>query len=138
MRADDVMQRLIVADRSRQTSIRLEYQLGGYGKLRDIVLQRTDPSTRLSGGRLFHRTVINKVVIGVFGLMFGAAALMALYQGSATSAFFAGLSALSAFVITRDPNSLQIRRSSVVIRFPGWERSITFDDITEIGSEDQA
>jgi hypothetical protein len=111
--------------------------LDGFQKLREIVLQRTAESTRLSGEKVFHRTVIHKAIFTVALALFAALFLVSLQGGWAFRIISAGLLALPVLAITRDPSSLEIGHGEVVIRYPGWKRSIAFADIADIGSEDQ-
>ena len=63
--ADDTQQRLVLSDATGDRSIRLEYQLENFGRLREFVLSHAAAPTHLhaSGTNVFHRTWINKGIL---------------------------------------------------------------------------
>jgi hypothetical protein len=139
VRADETTQRLIVSDRLRTHTIRLEYQLGNFSALRDHVLQHTAPATRAkkTSGAVFYRTWINKGILLFFFLCIVALGATSFATGHhAISAFVFGLAGLILGFVARDPMSVTIESDRVVIRYPGWKRDITFSDISSVALKD--
>ena len=136
VRVDDTMQRLVVCDRSSKVIIWLEYQLGDFEKLRALALQRAELSAQASGMRLFHHRVINKVVMAILAApVVGFACAVALAGHGGGAAMLALIAAYPLAMIALDPTRLEIGAGAVVIRFPGWRRTVAFENIAEIGSE---
>lgn len=135
VRADDTMQRLIVSDRFRAHSIRIEYQSGDFSALRDFIVRHTDPATRAkrTAGSVFYRTWINKgVLLFVTSLFVAAAAWSFSDDAKAPSAIFLAMAGVSLAGVARDPLSLAIKSDRFVVRYPGWKRDILFRDIASV------
>jgi hypothetical protein len=132
--ARDTQQRLVLTDATGSRSIRLEYQLEDFSRLRDLVLRNT-ASTRLhsTAATDFHRTWINKGVFLCGTMLFIVFAWLSRAQGQpGPSFFFMGFAALSLVGIMRDPLRVLITSQAVVVKYPGWERTIPFADIGNI------
>jgi hypothetical protein len=135
VRADDTGQRLVLVDGTGGRSIRLEYQLEDFGRLREFVLRHTAESARrcAPGVNIFHRTRINKVILLGFAVPCLFLARLSFHQGQPrASLFFIGLAGLIVASLTQDPTRAVITRDAVVIKYPGWKRTIPFDVISGI------
>jgi hypothetical protein len=98
-------------------------------------VSHTDPSTCLTvtAGIVFHRTLINKVVLLIFATAVSALVWLSFDQGQKGSGlFFAGVVGLLLVAVTRDPSQLEIMHDSIVIKYPVWQRTIAFSDIKSI------
>jgi hypothetical protein len=119
--ACDTQQRLVVVD-SAGKSIKLEYQLEAFGRLREFVLRHTSLQTRLPrpGEAVFHRSWINKVMLLGPIVVFLMAGWTSNHQGQprAALAFIVFAGALLP-LITQDPLRLLIGQQSIVIVYPG-------------------
>lgn len=138
VKANDTMQRLILTDASGKRAIRIEYQIEKFSALREFVLSHTSALARQApaGTRVFHRTWINKIILGVLGLPFLFLAVECYLGGNASGSwvFFAGV-LLLVLMIARDPVSLIIDPDRVLIRYPFWSRPISFDSISAITTQ---
>lgn len=137
--AHDTQQRLVLTDATGERSIRLEYQLEDFGRLREFVLSHTAAPTHLhaSATKVFHRTWINKGILLSGTALFLLVAWLSHHQGQpGPSLFFIGFAALSLVAITQDPVSVEITREAVVVEYPGWKRTIPFDAISGIALKD--
>lgn len=137
--ANDTQQRMVLTDQAGTRSIRLEYQLSGFGRLREFVIGHTPSPSRTSTTttNAFHRTWINKVIL------LGATAVLLLCafasgrQGQLVSSLlFFGFAAFSAISITRDPTCVVIMNEGIAIKYPGWQRTIPFSTISRIELSD--
>jgi hypothetical protein len=138
--ACDTQQRLVVVD-STGKSIRLEYQLEGFGRLREFVLGHTPLQTRLPrpGETVFHRSWINKVMLLGSIVVFLMAGWASNHQGQPRAALaFIVFAVALLFSITSDPLRLLVGQQSVVIVYPGWERTVLFKDIDGISLADES
>jgi len=139
--AQDVQQRLLIVDAAGQTTIRLEYQLAHFQRLRDFVLSHTSARTRVDTTPMteFHRTWINKLVLLFFSAPLLVVAWAAEGQGqwgaSVMLVVFATVLLLS---ITLDPLRVLVEPQAVVITYPGWKRKIPFSQITDISLTDES
>lgn len=128
VKANDTQQRLVLADGTGHRSIRLEYQLTNFGKLREFVVGHTAAQTRLDANApsIFHRSWINK------GLLLFYAALFIFFAYLSHVHFLIGIACLLLGAITQDPLFLVITSDAAVIKYPGWERTIHFGSISGI------
>lgn len=135
LKANDVGQRIIISDKGGTTTIKIEYQIGNFAKLREIVLSNTPISIRRAAAQIsiFHRSKINKII---FVDMFVVSAILtyrAMYRSHFAAAFmFMGFSALSLVLIALDPSKLEITRRTVVLTYPVWKRTFELQDITSV------
>jgi hypothetical protein len=135
----DTQQRLVLLDASGRRSIRLEYQLENFARLRDFVLRHTASATQLRApsAEVFHRTWINKSLLLGGAAVFLFAAWLSFKQSQpGSSLFFIVFVGLIFVAITRDPARVVITREGVVIKYLGWEQTIPFDAISGIVLED--
>lgn len=137
--ANDTQQRMVLSDQAGTRSIRLEYQLTDFGRLREFVIGHTPSTTRtpVTTANAFHRTWINK------GILLGGTAVLLLCafasgrQGQLMpSLFLIGFAAFSVISITLDPTSVVIMKEGIAIKYPGWQRNIPFSAITRIAVTD--
>lgn len=139
VKANDTMQRLIVADASARRIIRAEYQLENFGVLREFISSHTNALVRQTspGTRVFHRTWINKIILTVFGLPF-LILFVQCYREGVADGFYFGLAlwACTLVLIALDPVTVTIDPGSLLIRYPLWSRSISFDSISGIVLKD--
>jgi hypothetical protein len=134
LKAHDTQQRLVLADATGSRSIRLEYQLEDFGRLREFVLTNT---AHASPANVFHRTWINKVILLSGTVIFLVLAWLSHHQGQlGPSLFFIGFASLSLGAITQDPVGVEITREAVIVEYPGWKRTIPFDAISSITLKD--
>lgn len=138
--AHDTAQRLVLVDARDGTKISLEYQLNDIGKLRDFVLDHVPPSVRrpATAPTVFHRTWINK---GVFLGFLGFSLFLARHvwsQGQPMSALLVIMlfAAPILLAIARDPVLVVIAQNGVVIKYPGWKRTIPFSTIRGVSLKD--
>ena len=135
VKADDTMQRLILADGSGTTIIRAEYQLENFAALREFILSHTDALAHQAplGTRVFHRSWINKIIFTVFGLPFLILSAQCYREGVAGGFYFTlAVGVYGILLIVFDPVSLKIDADGIVIKYPLWKRSISFDSVTGI------
>jgi len=139
VKANDTMQRLIVTDASARRIIRAEYQLENFAALREFISGHTNALVRQAapGTRVFHRTWINKIILTVSGLPF-LILFAQCYREGVADGFYFGLAlwACTLVLIARDPVTLTIDTESLLIRYPFWSRSISFDSISGIVLKD--
>jgi hypothetical protein len=128
VKANDTLQRLVLTDARSHRSIRLEYQLTNFGKLRDFVLGHTAAQTRLDANApsIFHRSWINK------GLLLFYAALFIFFAYLSHVHFLIGIACLLLVAITQDPLCLVITSEAAVIKYPGWGQTIPLCSISGI------
>ncbi len=141
VRADDTMQRLVVADRTHDRTIKIDYQLNDFSTLRDYILQHTTLESRASptGKLTFYRTRINKIVLLASSIPnFAVGILILLGANSTIGLLYLTLPMSLVFLVTRDPLSLAITPNRVVIHYPGWERSISFSEISSVTLSDDS
>ena len=135
VKANDTKQRLVLADGTGHRSIRLEYQLTNFGKLRDFVIAHTATQTRLSANaaNVFHAIWINKIamLVTASGCLF-----FAWLSGDNglpwISLFCIGYACVALGVIAVDPVQVVIGRDAVVVKCIGWERTIDFRGISGV------
>jgi hypothetical protein len=133
--ANDVQQRLVLIDSSGNRTIRLEYQLKDFLKLREFVLSHTPVQTRLdpNASPVFHRTWISIAVWLVFSVPLLYFAWFACEQGQTGLSIVLGASAmLPLLLILQDPLRLLVEPQELVITYPGWKRIVPFHDIRDI------
>jgi hypothetical protein len=132
--ARDVMQRLVITDLSGRKTIRLEYQLDNFEQLRDIVLRYTEAARfRRPFAKVFDRNWANR---GLFLGCFAACLLLAylaVHQGQrGASLGMIGFAAFSLVALTREPASVGISNTAIVIKYLGWQRTISFAAVSNI------
>ena len=133
--ADDVGQRLVIVDAAGRTTIRLEYQLQQFSRLREFVLSHSPNRERANSCPIttFHRTWINKLVFVLFSATLFLVAWIAGGQGQwGASAIFAVFATTVLLLITLDPVRVMVEPQGIVIAYPGWKREIPFSQITDI------
>lgn len=138
--AQDVQQRLLIVDAAGQTTIRLEYQLAHFQRLRDFVLSHTSARTRVDTTPMteFHRTWINKLILLFFSAPLLVAARAAEGQGQwGASVMFVVFATVLLLSTTLDPLRVLVEPQAVVITYPGWKRKIPFSEITDISLTDE-
>lgn len=139
--ADDIQQRLLVVDAAGRTTIRLEYQLEHFPRLREFVLSHTPNRERADAHPIttFHRTRINKLVFAFFSvallLIAWTAADRGQWGGSVMLVVFATLQLL---LIALDPSRVMVGAQAIVIAYPGWKRQILFSRVTDISLTDES
>lgn len=135
IKAHDIAQRLVLADARDGTKLVLEYRLNEFSKLRDFVLDHAPPAARcpVAVPAVFRRAWIDK------GIFLGVAAIFLLLAGFAwsqgrpvSSLFSILLAGLPVVAIARDPILVVITQDGVVIKYPGWERTVPFKDISGV------
>ncbi len=137
VRANDVMQWLVVSDVSGSRSFRVDYQIENFSGLRDFILKNTTAAARLHPEPVtgFHRSWINKAGL----LVFLAGALVVFSEIRLNQferlAFLIILLFLIAALV-RDPVRLLITPGAVVITYIGWRQTIPFSAITGIAIQD--
>jgi hypothetical protein len=138
VKADDIQQRLVLCDATSGRSIRLEYQLANFGRLREFVLGHTAPAMRLhaSDANIFHRTWINKGILLSATAFFLLLAWLSHQSQLVPSVVFTAFAALSLWVVARDPVRVKIMREAVVIEYLGWKQTILFDAISRVSLTD--
>lgn len=134
--AHDTAQRLVLVDARDGTEVRLEYQLKGFSKLRDFVLDHVPSAARHPATlpSVFHRTWINKgIFLGFLAILLFVARL-AWSQGQPMPALIITiLFVVPLFVaIARDPMLVMITPNGVVIKYPGWKQTIPFSAVSRI------
>lgn len=140
LKADDTGQRLILTDASQNRAIKVEYQLENFKRLREAVLAHTTMQRCMHAENLttFHRTWINKIVLAVLGFPFLVVSFLSYREGLAGAPllipFCIGI--LAVISIVMDPLAVSIVSEAVVIKYPGWKRSISFDSIRKIAIQD--
>jgi len=137
----DVQQRLVLIDSTESRTIRLEYQLQHFAKLREFVLSHAPTQTRLPApiGTTFHRTWINKAILLTAATTFIAASYLIRQQGQpGPSWFLVAFAALSLVPLVQDPLRLCVEQEGVVITYPGWKQTIPFDSVENISLTDES
>lgn len=132
--AHDLMQRLVIVDVTNSRKIKLEYQIGNFSQLRDLILHYT-ADTRFRGSRptVFHRNLVNRGFFLAGGAMFLVFADLSFHQGqTGPSILFGGFACLSFFALTREPTALAIVGDGIVIKYLGRERAIPFEGVSGI------
>ncbi len=135
VRADDTMQRMILADRTCVRTMRLDYQLDNFLALRAYVLSHTTKESRAipTCNSVYYRTWINKIVLLALAANVTAIAWVSFHQGQkGASLFFIALVGFLLQAVIRDPLGLQILPDAIVIKYPGWRRRIAFGAISSI------
>ncbi len=139
VKVNDTQQRLVLVDGVGRRTIKLEYQLEDFGKLRDFVLCHTVKQTLMNavGANVFHRTWINK------GILLGGAVLFLLFAWLNRQQcqpepllFLIGFAAFLLGATMFDPISVVIETNAVVVKYLGWERIFSFSTISGIGLKD--
>lgn len=133
--AHDIAQRLVLVDARDGIKVGLEYRLNEFSKLRDLVLDHTPPAARCPAAipATFHRAWLDKGLFLWFAVIFLLVARVAWSQGRPVpTLFFILLAALPAVAIARDPVLVLITQSGIVIKYPGWKRTIPFKVISEV------
>lgn len=139
--AQDVQQRLLIVDAARRTTIRLEYQLAHFPRLREFVLSHAParPSGDTRPIPTFHRTWINKLVF----LFFSVPPLLVAWTAAGqrqwgASVMFVVFATALLFSITLDPLRVLVEPQAIVIAYPGWKRKIPFSQVTDISLADES
>ncbi|MDE3163402.1 MAG: hypothetical protein KGL64_09095 [Acidobacteriota bacterium] len=139
VKADDTMQRLILTDASGTRIIRIEYQIGSFKALREFILSHANSLALQApvGTREFHRTWINKIILSALGLPLLIIAVQC-YRERSTDGFHVAcaLGTGLLLLILLDPVGITIQPNGILIGYPLWKRSISFDSITEIRLQD--
>lgn len=133
------MQRLVVRDLSGARRIRLEYQLENFAQLREFVLSHVSDAATCNGTPpgVFRRSRINKLVSFLFGIGSTFLFRQGLHQQSTSLEVAGGVLAISLLVqIVLDPDSLVIGPDAILIRYPGWKRTIPISQITDVSMSD--
>lgn len=133
--ADDVQQRLLIVDAAGRTTIRLEYQLDQFPRLREFVLSHTPNRERANSHPIttFHRTWINKLVFVFFSGTLFLLAWAAAGQGQwGASVMFLVFATIVLLLITQDPLRVAVEPQGIAIAYPGWKREIPFSQVTDI------
>jgi hypothetical protein len=138
VKADDTQQRLVLCDATSGRSIRLEYQLANFARLRELVLSHTAAPTHLqaSGANVFHRTWINKGIFLSFAVLLLLFAWLSHQRQPGPSLLFMAFACLPLVGIIFDPVRVRITREAVVVEYPGWKQTIPFDAISGIALDD--
>jgi len=136
--AHDTAQGLVLVDARDGAKIRLGYQLQNFGKLREFVLSHASPTAVVPATlpNIFHRVWINKLIFLAIIAFF----LFMAYEDKSQSQFLllagAGFTVFGLVAIALDPMLVEIIDSGVVVKYPGWKRTIPFDDISGITQMD--
>lgn len=133
--AHETQQRLVLKDGTGARTIRLEYQLENFSRLREIVLRHTSAlvQAQATRTRVFHRSFINK------GLSLGLASLgVALTFVIRTPILLLLISVPSLIAAMCDPLRIAITPEGFVMEYPLWKRSFLFDTIRGIVLKDVA
>lgn len=137
VRANDVMQWLVVKDVSGIRGFRVDYQVENFSELRDLILKNTTTAARrhTESDTVFHRSWINKTVL----LLLGAGLLPVFIQVRLNQferlAFLVLLLLLIAALV-RDPVRVLITPGAAVITYIGWRRTIPFSEIIGIAIQE--
>jgi hypothetical protein len=123
--------RLVLADATARRQIRLDYRLEDFERLREFVIEHTAAARCQPPIRVFHRTWYNKIIFGGFIVFFLSIAVLCHGNGGA-SLFFLGFAMIPLVSIAQDSTRLEIRPDAIVILYPGWSRSVSFNTITGI------
>jgi hypothetical protein len=138
VRALDVRQRLVVTDTTGGKKIRLEYQLENFERLRTFVLEHSATARQHAPlNTVFHRNWVNRGVMLAFFGFFSMTAVCAAIDGvPVTALLLFGLAIPPLISLINEVASVQISNDSITIRYLGWQRSIPFQAITNIGLVD--
>ncbi len=139
--AQDVQQRLLIVDAAGRATIRLEYQLANFQRLREFVLMHTSGQTRAGAAPLttFHRTWINKILFLFFSVPLLFIVRIAGGQGHwGASVIFVVFATVLLGSIALDPLRVSVEPQAVVITYPGWKRKILFSQIADISLTDES
>ena len=139
VKADDTQQRLVLCDATSSRTIRLEYQLTDFGRLRELVLSHTAAPTHVRPGaaNVFHRTWINKGILLSSTAFLLVCAWLSNHQGQPGPAlFFIAFAGFPLWAITQDPSRVKCTSEAVVVEYPGWKQTIPFDAIHRIALND--
>ncbi len=137
IRANDVMQWLVVRDVSGSRSFRVDYQVEDFSGLRDFILKRATAATRLHPESVtdFHRSWINKA-----GLLVFIAGAVLVFSEIRLNQFerlaFLIMLLLLIGALARDPVRLLITPGGVVITYIGWRQTIPFGTISGIAIQE--
>ena len=139
VRANDRSQRLELTDRRGVVSIDVDYQIGGFNRLRAFILSHTTEQAQLqrTGMSVFHHTSEYKIVYSV------AAALLFFFawqfQHHPGIAIFPPLvlGIFLLFMILREPTSVVIGRDGIEIHYIGFQRDIPFNSISAVDLNDR-
>lgn len=137
--ADDRMQRLELANASGLTTIRIEYQLKNFERLRDFVLSHTSQSAQVQtrDAGVFRRSWEFKIVVAAAGSIFLFVAWF-VYRHFTGHVFVLPilLAAAALILFFLDPISVLIGHDGILIGYPGYQRTIPFNSVTGISLSD--
>jgi hypothetical protein len=137
--ANDTQQWLVLVDHLGSKSIKLDYQLQDFGRLRDFVLRHVPamPKAPAVASRVFHRTWINKAILLALSLVCVDIAWYGQRHHQARASWiFIGLAAGCFLALTRDPTRVSIAEDGVLVEYPGWKQLIPFRTISDIELRD--
>jgi hypothetical protein len=135
VRAKEFLKRLVIDDLAGSETIRLEYQLEDFSKLRTIVLNRTEDLRRRASspsqlGGDYHYILLFASVFVAFGSI---AAYAAYRREILMAALFFVLAAVHLFVVLAlAVKKVKISPQGIYIKELGRQRSIAFGDIRDI------
>jgi hypothetical protein len=132
--ANDAGQRIVLGDASGQKTIKLEYQLDDFARLRNVVVARTTFVVRryASAMTVFHRSWINKGIFLCFAIGFGIFGCLYGLDHPGAALLFLGLATPCVARVIFDPSRLTITPTAVEITSPARTRTIEFAEISSV------
>jgi hypothetical protein len=122
---------LVLTDQTGSTKIKLGYYLEDFDRLRELVIEHTAATRCQPPIRAFHRTWLYKMIF-CFGIVFFLCLSELTHSQRGLSLAFLGFAVLSLVSFVQESTRVEIGPDAFVIIYPGWSRSIPFNNITGI------
>jgi len=136
--ANDALQRLEITDARELTTIRVEYQIANFERLREYILGHSDQQAQLEkhGVSVFHAAIGRKIVYGAAAAILLFFAWLSQHHSGhmLVVPLLAGVGLL--FLILREPTKVVIGHDGIAIHHLGYQSDIPFSSIASVDLSD--
>jgi YD repeat-containing protein len=138
VRTNDTLQRLEITDRHDLTTIRVEYQVGNFERLRDYILSQTTQQAQLEkvGMNVFHAVSDNKMIYGAVAATLLFFAYLSQHHSGHVLVVPLLLGVVLLFFVLREPTKVVIGHDGIAIHHIGYQSDIPFNSIANVSIVD--
>jgi YD repeat-containing protein len=135
VRANDAQQYLELTDNRGLASMRVDYQIGNFERLRDYILDHSAGPAQLQppGTSVFHHSSgYRTIYAAVAAILFFVAWRLQHHAGHPLALVPLVLGVVLVFMVLREPTTVVIGHDGLAIRHWGFQRDILFNSISAI------
>jgi hypothetical protein len=138
VRANDALQRLEITDGRDLTTIRVEYQIGNFERLRDYILSHSTQQAQLEkvGMTVFHAASGNRIVYGAVAATLLFFAYLSQHHSGHTLVLPLLIGVVLLFLVLREPRKVVIGHDGIAIQHIGYQQDIPFNSIAGVSIVD--